>query len=1562
MPGLGNWNMDLKQSNASFGEIMSFMGEKKNENEKDWKSTIRNKIENDIDSQVKEALEPPPVDRRWVERKKANRQKKLRNLQIMKLNTLNHHGHAPVFTRLSEETSSERGFKYIDVNYAEKVAALSTNRKYEKFSNKGLPGYDFARRNGLFKYGAPMPSNSSTNNMKGGLDITLLDTSPSSINFLSLPKHDVQNNLRPIGQNVGVITFNGISLPNYGPKRRCFQAYSKDGMLNLLNSRNRRAKLSHIGQGNYEDKRGVVMSKHGPFWPPGYGPVCKCPTFIDDCKKREVFGPKLDPSLKMQASGASTTFGRSVANNMETKWRQLHQQQGDSRHFMSNNNNGSETSRSLRSERNHPTIGEFYSNDNSDNRHRNHHHGDKLQNVNNKEQKWRGKPVIYDCERSSRAPLPHAIPHGFPESLIFESRFESGNLRQVRRIGEFEYELVLRTDMYTKRHTQWYYFRIQNAQRNVTYKFNIINFLKKDSLYNYGMKPLIYSENLATEKKLGWHRNGENIKYLPWTNPTRNGLLSLDLQYYNLEFEVTFDWENLEDDNIYFAHCYPYTYTDLKRHLDNLMADPDQSRHVKREVLCESTAGNACFLLTITEFPDKEKDKYKDFHQEKKGVVVTARVHPGESQASWMMKGVIDFLTSDCLRAKLLRKKFVFKVVPMLNPDGVIVGNYRTSLAARDLNRNYRHPRQMTFPTIWHTKQMVESFSKDHEIILYCDLHGHSRKPMVFMYGCERKALYTGKNSKNVDPDDRSPRDCAKDFIEERLFPWLMHKRSPERFSFHGSKYAVRKCKESTGRVVMFRQFGISNSFTLEASFSGTMQKKWDSGRHFNIEDFLSIGRSLCESVLDYERVLDNPLLKSRLVMELTKDLAQHMMETNPQIMQNPTTSAPATQQQSSTISSETGNSKTKSMDKESKSPKQQRDPKRPIALRASDDEEGGKQNGSKQPIKQQNKAGVTGSTDKSILKSTQETETSIPGPPEEMKEEAENQENEEKSTELDENCFRLLEQINFKEIAIESDTSSDSDSESEPEMPEEQPSSNRQKKKKKRKRRPRYMKSISAPLPANSKKGENKDDQRTKAYPTFVNRYTHRSNGGIPIYAQERMQERAARRLAEMKLAEEEKIRRQNEIMLGKLDENGIGDAETRARYAEVYGIRYQLGNHPNKPQYTLYNPFQDMSPPSGQSESGFPYQTPYRVKHDAKMYHVQHGGEPMAEGSESSSGGSRQNSAGSEPDNQQGEMNSSGEEKPEKIHSRTVVPLHTMSFKFAGEGRQPSSTSLKSLSRDWMTSSYEDKLLNSVKEWQFEKSGLERSKTFDSSINFANKGQNFEEKMSKIDIGADFHKHFGTKPHKNQKQYTDNSSMLSSASPPPHGDVFTPKNITRYEVVIGQTRYPIHIHRNRTEASSPPMITGESILNQKPSEPNSASTIGHKRAQSADVIQNGNPEKEFFLRKHSIEDNSQPSSTESHRSNEQNSAVSKNHRKSDSEFLSKSNGLIFALHKVNVVSPSKSNSDDVHLGALKNTPYPPKRASTLFSPIVKPLSSMSNRRTFSVSTDPDFNINSAR
>lgn len=65
----------------------------------------------------------------------------------------------------------------------------------------------------------------------------------------------------------------------------------------------------------------------------------------------------------------------------------------------------------------------------------------------------------------------------------------------------------------------------------------------------------------------------------------------------------------------------------------------------------------------------------------RKAIILTSRVHPGETNSSFVMDGVLDYLVSDDDKAEFLRNIYVFKIIPMLNPDGVIVGNYRCSLS-----------------------------------------------------------------------------------------------------------------------------------------------------------------------------------------------------------------------------------------------------------------------------------------------------------------------------------------------------------------------------------------------------------------------------------------------------------------------------------------------------------------------------------------------------------------------------------------------------------------------------------------------------------------------------------------------------------------------------------------------------------------------------------------------------------------------------------------------------------------------------------------------------------------
>jgi hypothetical protein len=73
-----------------------------------------------------------------------------------------------------------------------------------------------------------------------------------------------------------------------------------------------------------------------------------------------------------------------------------------------------------------------------------------------------------------------------------------------------EYDLYLRTDTHTAGNIQWFYFSAtppSTATFPLSVRINIVNLMKRGSLYEYGMRPLVYET--SNEK---WVRGGEEVR------------------------------------------------------------------------------------------------------------------------------------------------------------------------------------------------------------------------------------------------------------------------------------------------------------------------------------------------------------------------------------------------------------------------------------------------------------------------------------------------------------------------------------------------------------------------------------------------------------------------------------------------------------------------------------------------------------------------------------------------------------------------------------------------------------------------------------------------------------------------------------------------------------------------------------------------------------------------------------------------------------------------------------------------------------------------------------------
>jgi hypothetical protein len=158
-----------------------------------------------------------------------------------------------------------------------------------------------------------------------------------------------------------------------------------------------------------------------------------------------------------------------------------------------------------------------------------------------------------------------------------------------------EYNLLMSNDINTQGHTQWFFFQVNNTHAKSKVRFNILNYSKPDALFNYGMKISVYSEKKSLKKNVGWHKDGEDIRY--FQNGIRKDVTYYSKSYYTLTFTYNFEYD---DDTVFFAYSTPYTYSDLRNDLGVIESDPARRGFMKKKILCRTLSGEACELLTIT--------------------------------------------------------------------------------------------------------------------------------------------------------------------------------------------------------------------------------------------------------------------------------------------------------------------------------------------------------------------------------------------------------------------------------------------------------------------------------------------------------------------------------------------------------------------------------------------------------------------------------------------------------------------------------------------------------------------------------------------------------------------------------------------------------------------------------------------------------------------------------------------------------------------------------------------------------------------------------------------------
>ena len=431
------------------------------------------------------------------------------------------------------------------------------------------------------------------------------------------------------------------------------------------------------------------------------------------------------------------------------------------------------------------------------------------------------------------------------DNVIFDSDFEEGNLRMSIEITKNkEYDLIMRPETNSKKLYTYFFFSVliksneENSENNNNYiKLNIINKPKDKNFYN-GQCPVLMFDSSINK----WTRNTFNVYTI--NNGIKNPNLKNEFKSY---FTLTFCFNYKPNVKYYFSSCYPYTYTQLRLYLNTL------NKNEYKNIIKFGDAGktynkNKIPYIVITNFNCSEEEL-----NEKKCVLITGRIHSGETVSSYAVQGLIDFLVNiKNPISNYLRDKLIFKIIPMLNIDGVIFGNYRLNILGKDMNRlwlsNIPFNSDECDKSSLYINSIIDIIKKtlnNRNIFLYCDFHGHSGKQNFFLYGCAKEG------NENY----------HKKFME-------IFAKKNNIFSLNDCVHKIMPKKMNTCRALLKNVFSVDLSYCLEASiFSYTIKDEINNKKiyPFTIEKYKQIGIDFCQSLFDLINPQNDDLVNNEI-------------------------------------------------------------------------------------------------------------------------------------------------------------------------------------------------------------------------------------------------------------------------------------------------------------------------------------------------------------------------------------------------------------------------------------------------------------------------------------------------------------------------------------------------------------------------------------------------------------------------------------------------------------------------------------------------------------------------